>query len=364
MKLLERVLLANDFSKSAENVLMNAIEFGKIFHSEVTPIHILPDDLDEKAKPLLEEAAMNKLVETSEKMISEGLEVGDPILAFGSASEIITQKAISMDANLIMVGSGGKVGGEKFPLGTTTTRIIQKSRKPVFVVKEGTPLNVQHILCPVDFSATSRQALRNAITMAHRFKSELTILSVSEMEGSSWSATSKILDEFLKGFNLSGLNWHKEIRIGYPAEEILKTIPDKMIDLLVMGTVGRTGLSRFIMGSVTEKVVREVPCSFLTLKSEDVIRLQLEHDIRDIESHYKTGMQLLEDGFYTEAINQFKVCLSINSMHVPAYFGISKVYEKMEKPELSQSYRNSGREIMDKMWYEKIETEVRKLRGS
>lgn len=199
--------------------------------------------------------------------------------------------------------------------------------------------------------------------MAHRFKAELTILTVSETEGASWSGTEKTFGYFLEKFNLAGLTCHKEIRVGAAAEEILKTIPEKMIDLLVMGTVGRTGLSRLIMGSVTEKVVREVPCSFLTMKSEDVIRLQIEHDVRDIENHYNTGMQLMDDGFYVEAINQFKVCLSISSMHVPAYFGIAKVYDKMGKTDLSKVYRNSGREIMDRLWYEKIEHEVRSLKG-
>ncbi|NND32489.1 MAG: universal stress protein [Saprospiraceae bacterium] len=364
MKLLERILLASDFSDSSENVLGNAIEFGKIFQSEVIPIHILPDNVDKKVKTFLQEAATNKLNQTVEKIKNEGLAVRNPLLEFGSPSEIITQTAVAVNANLIIVGAGERENGVKFPLGTTTTRIIQKSEKPVFVVKKDKPLNVQHILCPVDFSDTSKQALKNAITIAHRFKAELTILAVSETEGPPWTSTEKAFGHFLEKLNLSGLSWHKEIRAGQAAEEILKIIPAKMIDLLVMGTVGRTGLSRLIMGSVTEKVVREVPCSFITMKSEDVIRLQLENDIRDIENHYNTGMQLMEDGFYLEAINQFKVCLNISSMHVPAYFGIAKVYEKMGKTDLSKVYRNSGKEIIDRLWYEKIEHEVRSLKGS
>ena len=86
------------------------------------------------------------------------------------------------------------------------------------------------------------------------------------------------------------------------------------------------------MGSVTEKVIREVPCSFLTLKSEDVINLQLDTDIKDLENLDRTAMQLMKDGFYEEAISQFKLCLNINNMHVPAYFGIAKVYEKLNDP--------------------------------
>ncbi|MBK7409926.1 MAG: hypothetical protein IPJ40_18895 [Saprospirales bacterium] len=94
-----------------------------------------------------------------------------------------------------------------------------------------------------------------------------------------------------------------------------------------------------------------------------MITLQLETNIRDIEKHYNTAMQLIEDGFYEEAIGQLKICLSINNMHIPAYFSIAKVYEKLNDPGKAKFYRESGREIMDKIWYAKIEDEVRKLRG-
>lgn len=379
MKLLEKILLAHDFSKSSENVVQTAIELAKIFHSKVIPIHVLPDDIvNEKVKLLLDETAMKKLEETAERIKNEGVEVGKPILEYGSPHEGIVQAAIGINANFILIGSGESAKEERFQLGTTTERIIQKSEKPVYVVKEGVPLNIQSILCPVDFSETSKRALKNAITMARRFKAELKILSVCELQGSTWFTSEKDrkeenenrcarhkarFDKFLEEFNLSDLDWSKEIRKGNPAEEILSTISEKMVDLLVMGTLGRTGLDRLIIGSVTEKVVREVPCSFLTLKLEDVISLQLETNIRDIEKHYNTAMQLMEDGFYQEAIGQLKICLSINNMHVPAYFGMAKIYEKLNDPGKAKFYRESGREIMDKIWYAKIEDEVRKLRG-
>lgn len=379
MKLLEKILLAQDFSKSSENVVETAIELAKVFRSEVIPIHVLPDDIvNEKVNSLLNETALMKLNETAKRIKSEGVEVGKPMLEFGSPHDRIVKAAVRVNANLILVGSGENRKGDRFQLGTTTERIIQKSEKPVFVAKEGMPLNVQHILCPVDFSAASKQALKNAITMAHRFRAELTILGVCELQGLAWFTSEKDkeaengirsaqhkakFDEFLKGFNLSGLNWAKETPKGDPAEEILSTISRKMVDLLVMGSVGRTGLNRLIMGSVTEKVVREVPCSFLTLKSEDVITLQMETNIQDIENHYGTAMQLMEDGFYEESIGQLKVCLNINNMHVPAYFGIAKVYEKLNNPEKAKIYRDNGREIMEKIWYTKIEEEARKYRS-
>ncbi|MDO5986706.1 universal stress protein [Flavivirga amylovorans] len=380
MKLLENILLADDFSKSSENVVETAIELAKVLQAKIIPIHVLPDDIvNEKVKSLLHETAVAKLEETANKIEKAGVQAGKPILEFGSINDRIVRAAVNVNTNLILIGSGESQKGDRFRLGTTAERIIQKSEKPVFVVKEGVPLNIQNILCPIDFSETSKRALKDAITMAHKFKAELTILGVCETQYSTWPIAEENKDEenyirsaqhkekfntFLKEFNLTGLNWVKETPKGNPAKEILSTISRKMIDLLVMGTAGRTGLNRLIIGSVTEKVVREVPCSFLTLKSENVINLQLEVNIRDIENLYKTAVQLVEDGFYEDAIDQLKACLKINNMHIPAYLGIAKIYEKLDEPEKAKKFRDSGNGIKEKIWYTKIEEEVRKLRGS
>lgn len=380
MKLLEKILVATDFGKSSENVVSSAIELAKVFQSSIVPIHILPADIvNKKVRTLLNETALTNLEETASLIKKEGVTVSNPLLMIGSPYEAIPKAAVDVSANLILLGSGETKKGDTFRLGTTAERVIQKSEQPVFVIKEGVLLNVHHILCPVDFSDASKRALKNAITMARKFKSELTIIAVCELQSSSWFTSEKDkekennlrytlhkkeFDSFLKQFNLNELHWTKEIPKGNPAEEILSTVSRKMIDLLIMGTSGRTGLNRMFMGSVTEKVIREVPCSFLTLKSEDMISLQLETHIRDIEQLHSTAMELIEDGFYEEAIDQLKACLNINDMHVPAYKGLAKVYDKLNQPEKARMYRSNARDIMDKIWYQKIENEVRKLRGS
>lgn len=380
MKLLDKILLTQDFSESSKNVVENAMDLAKVFRSEVIPIHVLPDDIvNDKVKSLLHETALAKLDEISKRIKSGGAEAGKPLLEFGSPNEGIVRAAVRTNANLIVTGSGENRKGDRFQLGTTTERIIQKSEKPVFVVKEGVPLNVQHILCPVDFSAASKRALKTATIFARRFRAELTILGVCELQKAKWFTSEKDVEKennlrytlhkdefetFLKEFNLTDINWTKEIPKGNPAEEILSAISRKMIDLLIMGTSGRTGLNRMLMGSVTEKVVREVPCSFLTLKSEDAISLHLETNIRDIEQLHKTAMNLMEDGFFEEAIGQLKASLNINDMHVPTYQGLAKIYDKLNQPKKAKMYRNNAKDIMDKIWYTKIEEEVRKLRGS
>ncbi|MCW5518257.1 universal stress protein [Aureitalea sp. L0-47] len=378
MKLLEKILVALDFSNSSENVLANAIEMAKIFDSTIIPIHILPDNIsNDKVRESLQETTVTKLQEVEKQISDEGVSVKKSLLMTGTPYKAITRAALDTGANLILMGSGETKKSDSFRLGTTAQRVIHRSEKPVFIIKEGVLLNVHHILCPVDFSPTSKRALNNAITMARRFKSELTILAVCEPEGSNWffsekeqereiehqySMHKKDLDSFLKDFNLRDLNWTKEIPKGNPSEEILSSISRKMIDLLVIGTAGRTGINRMLMGSVTEKVVREVPCSFLTLKSQDVISLQLETDMRDIQELHETAMKLIDDGFYDQAIGHLEACLSISAIHVPAHRGLAKAYEKLGEQEKANKYRANVRDILDQMWNQKIEDEVRKLR--
>jgi len=380
MKLLDKILVALDFSESSQNVILSAIELAKIFDSTIVPVHILPGDIvNKKVKSMLNQMALEKLKETESLIEKEGLAFEKSLLMVGVPHEAIVRAAVDINANLILLGSGETQTGDTFRLGITAERVIQKSQKPVFVIKEDVLLNVHHILCPIDFSDASKRALKNAITMARRFKSELTILAVCELPSLHWFTSDQYhekenevryelhkeeFDSFLKEFNLNEVNWTKEIPKGNPPEEILSTISRKMIDLLIMGTAGRTGINRVLMGSVTEKVVREVPCSFLTLKSEDAISLQLEAHIRDIEKLHSTGMKLIEDGFYEEAIDQLKACLNINDMHVPAYKGLATVYEKLGQPEKARMYRKNAKDIMDKLWDRKIEEEVRRLRGS
>lgn len=65
--------------------------------------------------------------------------------------------------------------------------------------------------------------------------------------------------------------WNKEIRSGEPHGEVLKAAAEMRADLVVMGSLGRTGLTRILMGSVAEKVARELPCSLVMMKAQDMV---------------------------------------------------------------------------------------------
>ena len=237
--------------------------------------------------------------------------------------------------------------------------------------------HIKRIICPIDFSEPSRRALKNAIHLAREFQAELTVMTViapltdtrldldtqltSEQQLIAKEQTSRF-ENFLKEFDFHDVKLFKEIYQGKPYQEILKRIKAHKSDLLVMGTTGRTGLSRIMKGSVTEKVTREVPCSFITVKAENVIRLRLETKIRDIETHFRESKQLVSKGFAKEALNQFQLCLNIDCLYVPAWEGMAAVHERLGHKEKAQNCHNKVKEIRERLRHQEVEFDLHRHR--
>ena len=376
MKIIKNILVAIDFMEATENVLKNAINFAKTFNSKITLIHVLPDDINnEKLSQLIESTVFEKLNEANDSIIKEGIATDTPILKYGNFIYRIIEASEVTNANLIIVGSGNKSKDDTFQLGTNTEKLISKCHKPVFVIKNGQTLQINNIICPVDFSEESRRALNSAIVATRMFNAKLVILSVyplfyisiikldpTEVNQLRHSELQKEFDEFLETFNLVDLNYEKVIAGGATADEILKAITKNESDLLIMGTTGKSGISKILMGSVTEKVIREVPCSFITLKDENVIALEIETNIHDIEKHYNLAQKLFEKGFFEEAISQYKRCLNINFMHIPSLKGIANVYRKLDDKENAKKYQEMVTHLLEQIDNLKIEEEVRQQR--
>lgn len=377
MKLLEKILVATDLMPTTENVVQHAIALGRIFDSEITLLHVLAEGVgNEKVKGFLEDAAITRLKEYKHKIEEAGVKTAAPLLKSGSYHEQIVAAANKLKVNLILIGAGEIQKGDNFLLGTTAERIIQKSGRPVWVVKQNQPFDIKTVLCPVDMSRESKLALKNAIILARRIEARVVVLSVFETLKSrvfsytrQWEyqvnrARNQHRDDFLqfvKNFHWHGVDWEWEIREGDPAAEILHAVPRHQADMLFMGTTGRSGISKFMLGSVTEKVIREVPCTFMTSKTQEVIKLQLEEKIQDIETHYRHAVQLMHDGFLEESVREFKNCLRTNDMHLPSIKGLSVVYKRMGNEQEAAHYEKVALEIMDRIWNLKIESEVRGL---
>ncbi len=380
MQLLKNILLATSFSKSSKYVLKDALYIAKIFQSKITLIYVLPNNIEnEKAEELLKQFALKQLNLINDKIKNEGIETSKPILEYGIFSDKITQTAEKINANMIIIGAGEQLKGDVFILGANAEKIIKKSDKPVFVVKNEKLFNIKKIFCPVDFSAESGRALKNAITIAHRFKAQLLIFTVYEVSHlyliqhkidleeqieTIRAAHEEEFASFLDNFNLVGLDIIYEIEQGVPDIEILKAVDKHNSDLLIIGTTGKSGISKILMGSVTEKVIRKIPSSFITLKKEDIIVLELDSKIQTIEDHYNIAQQLFEDGFFEESIKKFKACLEISFMHLPSLKAIANAYKRIGDTTNEKKFKHMMTQVLDKMYNEKIEAEIRKYKSN
>ncbi|MCC7424009.1 MAG: universal stress protein [Planctomycetaceae bacterium] len=146
-------------------------------------------------------------------------------------------------------------------------------------------IQLQRILLPTDFSEFAASATRYACAFAEKFEAELHLLHVLEthviatpdlamgmafpsyVEESRAAATKK-LQEALDPSWAAQRKIHRTLGEGSPLVTIVRYAREHDIDLIVLGTHGRTGLSHVLMGSVAENVVRKAPCPVLTVRPE------------------------------------------------------------------------------------------------
>jgi nucleotide-binding universal stress UspA family protein len=138
-------------------------------------------------------------------------------------------------------------------------------------------MNAHKILFPTDFSPASQEALKWATSLARDTGASITIVHVEEPPmayggGEMYVGDGEGHREELKKSLVevvpadSSIHFEHKLLIGDPANAIVQTAEDEHADFIVIGTHGRTGLTRLLMGSVAEAVVRHAKCPVLTIK--------------------------------------------------------------------------------------------------
>ncbi len=376
MKILERILVPTDFSHAAKDAVRTAIFVAKKFSSEICLLHVIPGTLNfsSDVRAMVEKKVGEHLRKTVEQIRAEGIQSVEAVIENGVPADQIDQHAMRGDVNVIIMGAGELGNGKPFRLGTVTARIRSQATKPVWAVKPGVLPRFSKILCPVDCSESSGRALKNAIHLAREFPAELTVLAVNQglpdyYEPFGKAAAVEVepfteeplpqLDPFLAHSDFHNVCLNKVIRHGDPVRQIVTTAHETKADLLVMGSVGKTGFSKLWIGGVTRKVAQEMPCSIVTVKSEHAVRLRLDAEADGIKAHFKQGQELLEHGFPEEAMSQFQHCIALNSMHAPAWEGMAAAHRRMAHLKETSKCTEKAMSIVQQIEDIRLETEIR-----
>lgn len=376
MKLLDKILVPVDVNMDYSEQLSAAIKIAKEYKSEVSVIYVLPDSgIPAELIALLEKYIGKTLDKVGQALHAEKISNKKPVILYGDPTDKILQMAGEEKSNLILVGSGSHATDETFKFGTTAEKLVRSSDVPVWVVKLGQKTDISNIICPVDFSDASKRALKNAVLLANNFKAKLRVLGIYEpitttspRLGVDHHENNTLLlnqfrekmEVFLGHFELKEIDFTVDIQTGTPHQKILQAIKKYACDLLVMGTNGRSGFSRLMMGSVTEKVIRELPCSFVTTKTQDIFKLRFDTEIKEIETHFNNACDLHKSGLYREAINQCQICLQINDMHVPSMYKLAELHKIVGDHEKVAYYEKMAKDLLQRLWDRKIDYEIRK----
>ena len=144
-------------------------------------------------------------------------------------------------------------------------------------------MDIRQILAPTDFSEFSKQAVESALALARRFKATLLLLHVVELPAYPVEGVwpSPMGTAFLEDLDRQArldlaqvlpdtphdmVEVIRQVVVGTPYRKIVDVAAAENVDLIVMATHGRTGLSHLVMGSVAERVVRTAPCPVLTIR--------------------------------------------------------------------------------------------------
>src|SRR5262245_33566328 len=299
------------------------------------------------------------------------------ICPHGVATTEIVAASERLDAKVIMIGARGVASDRQFALGTTTERVMRAAPKPVFAIHPSKPFDLNDIVCPVDFSDVSGRGLSNAIRLARAFHSRLHVLTVIrslsryqqlDSAWANWAIRAEVqaekegineLRSFLEAFDLRSVTWDQRVERGDPAEKIVATVESLGAGLVVMGSTGRTGLPYMLMGSTAVKVARQLPCSLITVKREQVLKLELEEKIADINEAFREGRELLAAGFRHEALERFNRCLRLDPHLAYAIEASAEAYERLGQSERAEEYRKLAQLVRRELWGQQVQASVR-----
>lgn len=289
---LKHILLATDGSESCEGAIKEAIYLAQFYIAKLSVINVLETNPEFETEGLkfvekMELAAREHLELIRKAAAAQNVEVEAIVRRTDQPYKAIIEEAAKMKSDVIVMGRRGRTGLEKMLMGSVAAKVIGYAPCKVLVVPRLARISCKSILIATDGSKYSVVAAAEAVGIAKRCKSDLIIISSVHTEalssmspdtGYTQSQQETIAKQELDRAEKSiagvkelaekeGIRAEGIIAEGRPYEAIVKAAKDRNIDLIVVGSHGRTGISRFLMGSVTERVIGHAESAVLVVKA-------------------------------------------------------------------------------------------------
>jgi nucleotide-binding universal stress UspA family protein len=269
---LRKILLATDGSQFCEGAIREAIRFAancssKIFAMSV--VEILTDYegySPQKIEEMMDLETKKHLESVKDRALNEKIEC-EIVIAHGEPYIELVNAAAAKHVDMIVIGRRGKTGLTKYFMGQVAAKVIGNAPCRVLVVPRASKIEFKKLLVATDGSKHSEKAIAEAIGIAKCCGSELLILSAMRNESEQKDAQTNVS----KAAGLAqkeGVNAETLTPVGRSYDVIVETAGGRGVDLIVMGTYGKAGLKKMVMGSSTEKVIGQAGCAVLVVKAQ------------------------------------------------------------------------------------------------
>ncbi len=286
---LRSILIASSLAPESDEVLTSGFKLAKAAGAEAHVVHVasIPILLGEGGFGLGDLPAQAELSQLEQQSALEQLRqqvdrVGGAAASLtvelGSPHRMISEVAERLGVGLVVVGGAesGRALGRL--LGSTANRLLHVTPCPIWISRGGA-VPPRQLLAPVDLSPLSASALTRGVAIVEALGGStgieaLFVLSPLQRVAPQFSGdqVDRFAAEELERFVESALGERassvvRTVRCGGPREQILAEVAESGADLLVLGTHGRGGLDRLVIGSVAADVAREASCSVLLVPS-------------------------------------------------------------------------------------------------
>ncbi len=295
---IQNILCTTDFSDFSNHAIPFGISLAREFGAKLYLCHVI--DISSTAMygegfadPFEQQKRISDYAEDHlHELIGDTPIDWEPIISVGNTADDIARVAKEKNADLVVSATHGRAGLKRVILGSVTERLMRTLPCPIFVVRSqekslATPvtgeIRMKKILVGCDFSPDSSLAFQYGLSLAQEFQSELHLAHVIEpavykdmlkQSGEENEAYEKDLREKLTE-QLTGTipeevyhwcNPKTVLLAGQAHEELVKYAVVHKIDLIILGVRGHSLVETLLVGSTTDRVVRQAPCPVLSVR--------------------------------------------------------------------------------------------------
>jgi nucleotide-binding universal stress UspA family protein len=298
---IDMVLIGTSLGEESDEVVRSGLAVARAAGAQAFLVHGVQPVLvgyEVGAGPAIEGEQIAHCEEDLRRQIERlgpGPELAGSRVLAGAPHRVLTETAKEIGADLIVVGATGSGAFDAELLGSTADRVLRKASCPVLIVRGELPVPPRRVLAPVDLSALSGDSFRCGLRLLAQIAGSAeiqvrTVYALSFMDALAFrQRTGRPVEEAERHAEAQLTQFVLENRCdapvalemavlsGEPRAEILRELEERSADLLILGTHGRGGMDRLVLGSVASTMARKAPCSVLVISPEAALEESRRH---------------------------------------------------------------------------------------